>query len=82
MTARAHGKGTRVDKGGRPFEGLHQVRLDGSFISTVSARCHTEIFGGNGFALFARGNNHFSKPVAHIFQACCQRQDRHDLGRR
>ena len=63
------GKRTRVDEGGRPFQSLHQVGLDGVLHQHGQRASHTQIFSGDGFAFFVRGNDHLAKAVAHICQA-------------
>ncbi len=74
------GERSRMDGGGRAFEGLHQVWLDGVFHQNSDRACHTEVFGCDRFAAFVGGDNHFAKAFAHIFEVSGQRQNSHDLG--
>ena len=51
LSVRDIGKRSRVNDGGSPLEGLHQVRLDGVLHQDGQRASHTQIFGGDGFAL-------------------------------
>jgi hypothetical protein len=69
-----------VNEGGSPFEGLHQVRLDGVLHQNGQRASHAEVFSSHGLPLFVSSNHHTSEPVAHICQVSGEGQNRHDLG--
>jgi hypothetical protein len=80
LSVRDVGERTCMDGGGRAFEGLHQVGLDGVLHQTVTAPATPRSSTVTASPRLFVATTMFPKRLAHVFEGGGQRQHRHDLG--
>ncbi len=73
------GKRSGMHQGRRPFQGLHQVGLDGIFHQDGQRTGSAQVLSRHRFTLAIGPDHHPSQPFAHVTQVGGQRQDGHDL---
>ena len=74
------GKGPAMNKGGRAFERLHQVRMDGVAQQHLHGAHRLDLRGPHRFALVGEGDHHAAHALAQVAVVPGQAEDGHDLG--
>ena len=74
------GKGAGMHKGRSAFQGLQQIGFERILHQHGKRSGHSQILGGDGFALLIEGHHHAPQALAQIGKVGGQGQDGHDLG--
>ena len=74
------GEGTAVYEGGRAFDGLHQVGLDGVFEQCRHRAVCFQIFGVNGAAVLGVGDKDIAQTLFQIADVFGETEYCHDFG--
>ncbi len=73
------GEGAAVDKGGRPFKGLHKIRLKSVLKKCGHCAVSLQISGGDGLLVIGVAHNNAGKTFLKVHDIIAQAENRHNL---